>query len=143
MQILEKVKRKIAFFENFSIFPAAKLCYLGKSPADFIITLRTMGKQAAGTVLDAAFRVGKFPAALLAQGIKRAVAEQTVKLFHAISAMTREILAAVVSEILEILPHNTSSYGKQCIISINSIPCLLYTSPSPRDMRSSRMPSSA
>ena len=79
MQILEKVKRKIAFFENFSIFPAAKLCYLGKSPADFIITLRTMGKQAAGTVLDAAFRVGKFPAALLAQGIKRAVAEQTVE----------------------------------------------------------------
>ena len=79
MQILEKVKRKIAFFENFSIFPAAKLCYLGKSPADFIITLRTMGKQAVGTVLDAAFRVGKFPAALLAQGIKRAVAEQTVE----------------------------------------------------------------
>ena len=35
--------------------------------------------------------------------------------------------------------------GRQCIITNNGyvIPCLLYTSPSPRDLSTSRMPSSA
>ena len=34
-------------------------------------------------------------------------------------------------------------YGKPEVFSVNGIFCLLYTSPSPRDMRRSRMPSSA
>ena len=63
MQILEKVKQKIAFSEKFSILSAAKLRHLGKPPADFIIALRAMGEQAAGAVLDAAFRISKSAAA--------------------------------------------------------------------------------
>ena len=38
---------------------------------------------------------------------------------------------------------NTSMTGYQEIITDPSYACLLYTSPSPRDVRSSRMPSSA
>ena len=39
----------------------------------------------------------------------------------------------------------TATHGEIMLngVSINNIPCLLYTSPSPRDMRRSRMPSSA
>ena len=37
--------------------------------------------------------------------------------------------------------HNPSKYG--CSTNDNNTPCLLYTSPSPRDKRQSRMPSSA
>ena len=79
MQILEKVKQKIAFSEKFSILSAAKLRYLGKPPADFVIALRAVGKQAGGAVLDAAFRVGEAAAALFAQGVEGTVAEQAVE----------------------------------------------------------------
>ena len=79
MQILEKVKQKIAFPEKFSILPAAKLCHLGKPPANFVITLRAVGKQAAGAVLDAAFRIGEAAAAVFAQGVEGTVAEQAVE----------------------------------------------------------------
>ena len=36
-----------------------------------------------------------------------------------------------------------SNDGKTYILNIMDTPCLLYTSPSPRDLRASRMPSSA
>ena len=37
----------------------------------------------------------------------------------------------------------TESFWYGCYACITSIPCLLYTSPSPRDRQKSRMPSSA
>ena len=44
---------------------------------------------------------------------------------------------------ITILSKNTAVYYKGTKINIIDTPCLLYTSPSPRDMRRSRMPSSA
>ena len=79
MHFARKVKQKIAFSEKFSILPAAKLCHLGKPPANFVITLRAMGKQAGGAVLDAVFRIGEAAAAFFTQGVEGTVAEQAVE----------------------------------------------------------------
>ena len=38
---------------------------------------------------------------------------------------------------------NTQILGQNCYSTLNDINCLLYTSPSPRDLSTSRMPSSA
>ena len=49
--------------------------------------------------------------------------------------------AAVVADVLfRVLRH---IYGEDHVIYARNITCLLYTSPSPRDKRQSRMPSSA
>ena len=57
-------------------------------------------------------------------------------------------IAAAKAALVEALKNNTlTAVEKKSVIRLNSEPlleaCLLYTSPSPRDMRRSRMPSSA
>src|SRR5665811_1743814 len=61
-----------------------------------------------------------------------------------ISFMTSADSEATVADELGVLPTRTSAYAKVTNPIIGQFqPCLLYTSPSPRDRTRSRMPSSA
>ena len=122
MQILEKVKQKIAFSEKISILPAAKLRYLGKPPANLVITLRAMGKQAAGAVLDAAFRIGEAAAALFAQGVEGTVAEQAVEAVLLRRLVAGEIFTRAVLK--ETIAHNAAPI-RSPRRTLVSMPCAL------------------
>ena len=55
-----------------------------------------MGQQAVGAVLDAVFQVPEVAAALAAQGIQRAVAEQAVEVLRVAGLVAGEELAGPV-----------------------------------------------
>ena len=61
-----------------------------------------------------------------------------VVLFLALFAFSNDIYTYVATPLLDALPE-----GSTMIAIDPTSPCLLYTSPSPRDQRGSRMPSSA
>ena len=63
----------------------------GKACGNFFGAIRTVGEQTAGTILDAAFGIGKAAAAVFAQSVKRAVAEQAVKAFIVCTAVAGEV----------------------------------------------------
>ena len=60
----------------------------------------------------------------------------TTAIFGAIAALAFLVAAAVVARHYDDAPSAT-------VLSASAMPCLLYTSPSPRDLSTSRMPSSA
>ena len=60
---------------------------------NLIVVFFPVGKQAAGAILNAVFRVSKIAAAAIAQGIQRTVAEHTVKAFLICALMAGEIFA--------------------------------------------------
>ena len=57
--------------------------------------------------------------------------------------MTREELIGINAGIVKMVSENLIKHSPDVILIIVSNPCLLYTSPSPRDRTRSRMPSSA
>jgi hypothetical protein len=63
-----------------------------------VISLRLMGKQAVGTVLDPIGGVGELAAALVVQHIEGTVAEHAVEMFGIGTGMTGEIFAVWVAE---------------------------------------------
>ena len=65
--------------------------------------------------------------------------EDTELLDAAAEALTKTKQAAAAAELLALMSGEAD--GNDCFVEIH--PCLLYTSPSPRDKRQSRMPSSA
>ena len=63
-----------------------------------VISLRLMGKQAVGTVLDPVCGIGKTSAAFVIQHVEGAVAEHAVEMFGIGTGMTGEIFAVWVAE---------------------------------------------
>ena len=66
--------------------------------ANGVIILPSVGAQAAGAVLDAALRICKAAAALVAQGIQRAKAKEAVEILRVCARMTREIFTLPILE---------------------------------------------
>ena len=64
---------------------------------------------------------------------------ETCEVFDLPAIPTRRDLAPLDDPIHTALPHDPTP----SLDEIAAMPCLLYTSPSPRDQRGSRMPSSA
>ena len=58
-------------------------------------------------------------------------------------AILSSLIATVIGTISAIGISKMKSKSRKLMLNINYLPCLLYTSPSPRDRTRSRMPSSA
>jgi hypothetical protein len=89
------------------------------------VILGLVGQKALGTVLDAVLGIGEAAAALVAQGVQGAVAEQTVEGIGIVGGMAGEELALFMLEegVLFTFPigfvaHNDAPFG----ISVPSIP---------------------
>ena len=57
-----------------------------------------MGDHAIAAVLDAVFRIGEIPAALVAKRIKRAIAEQAIEILRIVRLMAGKIFAFRVAK---------------------------------------------
>ena len=63
--------------------------------------------------------------------------------FRSMSIEDESLVTTIVDDKTRPPHHAPDESGEYSYVSVTSRPCLLYTSPSPRDKRQSRMPSSA
>ena len=57
--------------------------------------------------------------------------------------INKDALEMVINRIIDNASVAIASYNRKPVVSARQMACLLYTSPSPRDQRGSRMPASA
>ena len=84
--------------------------------------------------------LSRFLGAISSEGIK-----ETSKIFKWFNCLAYATLAALIARtiIFPVGVMDDSSYLVRFVVVVLSLTCLLYTSPSPRDLSTSRMPSSA
>ena len=63
-----------------------------------------MGDHAIAAVLDAVFRIGEIPAALVAKRIKRTIAEQAIEILRIVRLMAGKIFTFLITEVGIMLP---------------------------------------
>ena len=68
---------------------------------------------------------------------------EVIKLMGSVNYVGRKSLVVGIKVVAENLQAGISKHTNTCYFTMVAKSCLLYTSPSPRDMRRSRMPSSA
>ena len=81
---------------------------------------------------------------MVARSLVRQIKKRVlIALVVCLSACVSVAMLSVVYDVGDKINAELSSYGSNIVVQPKSSACLLYTSPSPRDVEESRMPSSA